>query len=285
MKQTDNSQLKALFKLMETETDQYGPLLKQALASAIKANPDEVQRTLEEEFSSAAPRAVVHMLEEICWEDLAKAFSIFNAKINPNLEEGLLLLAKFTSPTMQRGTISKPLDEMAKELRPAVLNATDYAEIIGLFGRFVFELKQFQSIPSITDIRDLSFPRFLHTKRGSALMISCLYLCLAQRFGIDADLVDLAGRLLVHMRDIKHNISYLIDPLDNGKRLSEEDCHLYIRSRGLEQESNPFTPLSSRLIVQRFISNMIFVLNRIQDTRRLKFLRSYFEIIKNYIIF
>ena len=52
MKQTDNSRLKALFKLMETETDQYGPLLKQALASAIKANPDEVQRTLEEEFAS-----------------------------------------------------------------------------------------------------------------------------------------------------------------------------------------------------------------------------------------
>lgn len=281
MKQTDNSRLKALFKLMETETDQYGPLLKQALASAIKANPDEVQRTLEEEFASSAPRAVVHMLEEICWEDLARAFSCFNAKINPNLEEGLLLIAKFTSPTTERGVIAKPLDDMARELRPALLNATDYPEIITLLGHFIFELKQFQTLPTISDIRDLSFPRFLHTKRGSALTLSCLYLCLAQRFGIDVDLVDLAGRLLVHMRDTNNSVSYLIDPLDNGKRLSEEVCRAYIRSRGLENESDLFTPLSSRLIVRRFIANMIYVLNKLHDTRRLMFLRSYLEIVKS----
>ena len=281
MKQADNSRLKALFKLMETETDQYGPLLKQALASAIKANPDEVQRTLEEEFASSAPHTVVHMLEEICWEDLAQAFSAFNTKINPDLEEGLLLLAKFTSPTTERGVIAQPLDEMAQELRPALLNATDYPEIINLFGRFIFELKQFQVIPSISDIRDLSFPRFLSNKRGSALTIACLYLCLTQRFGIDTDLVDLAGRLLVHIRDTKNSTSYLIDPLDNGKQLTEEDCRQYIHSRGLENEQDLFTPLSSRLIVCRFIANMIYVLNKMHDARRLTFLRNYFEIIKN----
>ena len=281
MTQADNSRLKALFKLMETETDQYGPLLKQALASAIKANPDEVQRTLEEEFASSAPRAVVHMLEEICWEDLATALSYFNANINPNLEEGLLLLAKFTSPTTQRGVIAKPLEDMAQELRPALLNATDYPEIIALLGRFIFEIKQFQTIPAISDIRDLSFPRFLQTKRGSALTVACLYLCLAQRFGIDVDLVDLAGRLLVHMRDSKNSVSYLIDPLDNGKQLCEEDCRAYIRSRGLTHEPDLFTPLSSRLIVRRFIANMIYILNKMHDTRRLKFLRNYLEIVKN----
>ncbi len=266
---------------METETDQYGPLLKQALASAIKANPDEVQRTLEEEFASSAPRTVVHMLEEICWEDLAQALAKFSAKINPDLEEGLLLLAKFTSPTLERGTLAKPLDDMAQELRPALLNATDYPEIIHLLSHFIFDLKNFQTLTSVTDIRDFSFPRFLHTKRGNSLTIACLYLCLAQRFGIDVDIVDLAGRLLVHMRDSKNATSYLIDPLDQGKQLTQEDCQLYIRSRGLENEKDLFTPLSSRMIIRRFIANMIYTLNKIHDTRRLTFLRNYLEIIKN----
>lgn len=281
MRKADNSRLKALFKLLETETDQYGPLLKQALASAIKANPDEVQRTLEEEFSSSAPRTVVHMLEEICWEDLTQSFATFNAKINPDLEEGLLLIAKFTSPTTERGTIAQPLDDMARELRPALLNATDYPEIINILSHFIFELKKFETLPTISDIRDLSFPRFLHTKRGSILTIACLYLCLGQRFGIDVDIVDLAGRLLVHMRDSKNEISYLVDPLDKGKQLTESDCQQYIRSRGLEREQDLFLPLSSRLIVRRFIANMIYALNKIHDARRLKFLRNYLEIIKN----
>ena len=113
MPMQDNSRLKALFKLLETESDQYGSLLKQALSSAIKADPDEVQRTLQEEFSTSAPRNVMRMLEEICWDDLAQALCAFNAKINPDLEEGLMLLAKFTSPTTVRGDLNEPLDNMA----------------------------------------------------------------------------------------------------------------------------------------------------------------------------
>ena len=281
MEETSNSRLKALFKLLETESDQYGPLLKQALSSAIKANPDEVQRTLQEEFATSAPRNVMKMLEEICWDDLARALAAFNAKINPDLEEGLMLLAKFTSPTTARGDLNIPLDEMARELRPALVNATDYPEIISALGHFIFKLKSFSTAAALSDIRDLSFPRFLTKKQGSCLTVSCLYLCLGQRFGLEMDLVDLAGRLLIHMRDNSNQISYLIDPLDNGKMLNEEDCRQYIRARGLEDSKDLFQPLSSRLIVRRFIANMIYILNKLHDERRLTYLRNYLEILKN----
>ena len=281
MEETSNSRLKALFKLLETESDQYGPLLKQALSSAIKANPDEVQRTLQEEFATSAPRNVMKMLEEICWDDLARALAAFNAKINPDLEEGLMLLAKFTSPTTARGDLNITLDEMARELRPALVNATDYPEIISTLGHFIFKLKSFSTAAALSDIRDLSFPRFLTKKQGSCLTVSCLYLCLGQRFGLEMDLVDLAGRLLIHMRDNSNQISYLIDPLDNGKMLNEEDCRQYIRARGLEDSKDLFQPLSSRLIVRRFIANMIYILNKLHDERRLTYLRNYLEILKN----
>lgn len=281
MRASDNSRLKALFKLLETESDQYGPLLKQALSSAIKANPDEVQRTLAEEFDTTAPRRVMQMLEEICWDDLAQAFAMFNAKINPDLEDGLMLLAKFTSPTTARGDLNAPLDKMAQELRCALLNATDYPEIITALGHYIFEVNGFRTLPAITDIRDLSFPRFLTQKSGSGLTMACLYLCLGQRFGIEMDVVDLAGRLLVHIRDNQNGISFLVDPLDKGKMLREEECRQYVRARGLENSKDLFLPLSSRLIVRRFIANMIYVLNKLRDERRLKYLRNYLEIIKN----
>ncbi len=281
MQKPDNTRLKALFKLLETETDQYGPLLKEALASAIRANPDEVQRTLQEEFATRAPRAVMHTLEEICWEDLGRALATFSAKINPDLEEGLMLLAKFTSPTAARGDLAAPLDDMATSLRTALVNAAEYPEIIQLLGRFIFEMSGFNTLPALPDIKDLSFPRFLAHKQGSCLQMACLYVCLGQRFGLEMDIVDLAGRLLIHLRDTTHNLSYLIDPLDNGKLLTEENCRQYIRARGLEREEELFVPLSPRLIVRRFIANMIYILNKVHDERRLRYLRNYLEITKN----
>ena len=281
MQTQDKARLKALFKLLETETAQYGPLLKQALAVAIAQDPAQVQQLLEEEFSTSAPMGIVQTLEEICWEDLEKAFATFSAKINPDLEEGLMLLAKFTSPTTARGDLAAPLDEMATALRPALVNATGYTEIIELLGRFIFDLRGFKVLPTITNIQDLSFPHFLQTKTGSGLEMACLYACLGQRFGLETDIVDMTGRLLVHVRDNTYQVSFLIDPLDNGKLISEDMCRHYIHSRGLENEKELFTPLSSRLVVRRFIANMIYVLHKIHDERRLKYLRNYLEIIKN----
>ena len=113
------------------------------------------------------------------------------------------------------------------------------------------------------------------------MCIACLYACIGQRYGIEMEVVDLAGRILLHVQDKPHNDTFAIDPLDNGKILSIDDCQSYLKARNLHWNTAEFTVLSSRLIVRRFLANMIYLLNKIHDTRRLNYLRSYLEIIKN----
>ncbi len=281
MQMIEKEKLKALIKLLETESETYGPVLKSALAEAIKRNPVQVQRIMEEEFTVSAPRAVINTLEEICWEDLALSLARFSAKINPDLEEGLALLSKFTSPATARGDLSARLDQMAVQLRSVLLNAKNYAEIAALLGHYFFQIQGFIPLPNHNDIKDISFARFLRKKSGSSLCVACLYVCLGQRYGIDVSLVDLAGRILVHMCDASQRESLFIDPLDSGKILTEEDCRRYIRARNIAWNDEFFTALSSRQIIRRFIANMIYVLNKVRDERRLKYLREYLEIIKN----
>ncbi len=275
-----NERLKALIKLLQTESESYGPVLKRELAAAIKANPARVQCVLLEEFQTSAPLPVVHTLEEICWEDLAAALARFAAKINPDLEEGLALLSKFTAPAVSRKDVSAPLDELARELRPALLNAKNQAEIAGILSHYFFRVRGFQTLPSNLDVKDISFARFLRKKRGSSLCAACLYATVGQRYGLDVNLVDLAGRVLVHLRGFSGRESLFIDPLDNGKLLREEDCRNYISARQIEWNDEFLSPLSSRMIVRRLIANMIYALNKLRDERRLKYLREYLEIIK-----
>ncbi|MGN0024481.1 MAG: transglutaminase family protein [Candidatus Avelusimicrobium sp.] len=281
METQGNDRVKALIRLLQTESDAYGPMLKRELAAAIKADPARVQSAILEEFKTSAPLPVVHTLEEICWEDLATALARFAAKINPDLEEGLALLSKFTSPALPSKEISSPLDDMARELRGALLNAKNHTEIATILSHYFFHVKGFQTLPANLDIKDISFARFLRKKRGSSLCAACLYVTIGQRYGLDVNLVDLAGRILVHLRGLSARESWFIDPLDAGKLLSQEDCRTYIRTRQIEWNDEFLLPLSSRLIVRRFIANMIYVLNKLRDERRLKYLREYLEIIKN----
>lgn len=281
MQTYDDVRLKALFQLLKTEADTYGPVIKREIAAALKENPVRVHQVLEQEFQSQTPLPVLQTLEEICWEDLAGAFSHFSAKINPDLEEGLAIVCKFIESAADRRDITPPLDSWAYQLRMPLLNAKNYEEIAGQLSNYFFHTLQIQTLPINRSIKDLSFARLLRKKKGSSLCIACLYVLIGQRYGLDINLIDLAGRILVHLQPQQQQPSLFIDPLDEGKILTEQDCRRYLEARCLEWSDEFIAPLSSRQIVRRLLANMIYILNKVHDERRLNYVRHYLEIIKN----
>jgi regulator of sirC expression with transglutaminase-like and TPR domain len=273
------SRIKALIKLLETERGQYGNLLREELAAAVRSNPAEVERIMNEEKHTSAPRTILQTLEEVCWEELKTDFSAFSAKINPDLEEGLALLAKFTAPAVTREDLTRAVDALAQKVRPVVINARNLREAAEMFNHYFFNVKKFTALPAVVDVQDTSFWHFLRTGKGSVLCVACLYMVMSVRFGLDIEIIDLAGRVLLLAKDSTYNDSFIIDPLDNGKILQAQECKEYVLSRAISWDNNLFTPLSSRAVVRRFIANMIFILNRLRDERPLAYLRSYLEIL------
>ena len=272
------SRLRALIKLLQTEHGPYATLLKEELASAVRTAPEEVERVMTEEKNTSAPQTVLQTLEEICWEELSEEFALFSAKINPNLEEGLALLSRFTAPTAALEDLTHKLDEHGEVLAPAVEYVRqDARESVQLFNRYFFTLKSFAVLPTVNDVRDLSFMRFLHTGKGSVLCMAGLYVCLAQRCGLDMQIIDLAGRILLLVKDGANDDSFIVDPLDNGKIVQTQDCKDYVLARALSWNNNLFTPLSSRAVIRRFIANMIYVLRKQHNDHPLPYLRRYME--------
>ena len=280
MQTYDEVRLKALFQLLQTEADAYGPVLKRELATALRQNPQQVKQLLETQFTADAPLSVVHTLQEIAWEDLAAELSRFAAKINPNLEEGLTLLSQFIDPSVRPGEITACLDEWAHQLRTPLLNATNYTDIAAALSNFFFQVQQVQLVTNSRHIKDLSFARLLRKKSGSNLCVACLYAAIGQRFALEMSLVDLAGRILIHLQSPDRSESFFIDPLDEGKLLTADDCWNYMDARCVQWEDDFLSPLSSRQIIRRLLANMIFILNKLHDERRLKYVRNYLEIMK-----
>ena len=214
MQTYDDVRLKALFKLLKTEANAYGSVIKREIAAALKENPLQVQQVLEQEFSEQPPLPVVQTLEEICWDDLADEFARFAAKINPDLEEGLALISKFIETAARRSDLTNALDQWALTVRTPLLNATNYAEIAALLSNYLLRVLQITPLPINRDIKDLSFARLLRKKRGSCLCVACAYVLVGQRYGLDINLIDLAGRILVHLQGKELAEDFFIDPLD-----------------------------------------------------------------------
>lgn len=281
MPKTENNQIKALIDLLGRETGPQAALLRAELARVIKEQPVALRDVIERDFNSSVPAALVSTMEEVCWEELAAGAARFAAKINPDLEEGLVLVTRFVNPAVSREELAHDLDALAGGLRPLLANCTCAAEIWAVTGRYFFRAQGFAVLPATRDIKDVSFGRFLQKKRGSALCLACLYALCAGRFGLDAGVIDLAGRILARLTPDDGSGPLFADPLDQGKLLTLSDCQEYIDSRNIEWSDAFAAPLSSRALLRRFLANMIFILNKLRDGRRLSYLRRYMDILKN----
>ena len=281
MQRAEKNQVKALIDLINRETGPQAALLRGELARIMQENPSVLHDIIEKDFHSAVPASLVHAMEEACWDSLQKNVHLFAQKINPNLEEGLAIVTRFVNPAVALEEISQDLDTLARSLRPLLLNCNGTAEVLDIMSRFFFRVQGFTILPSTKDIKEVSFGRFLEKKSGSALCLSCLYALCAERFGLDGGVVDLAGRLLAVIFPTDGSEPVFVDPLAQGKQLLLQDCKEYIDSRNLQWSENFITPLSSHTLMRRFLGNMIFILNKLRDERRLAYLRRYMDILNN----
>lgn len=277
---TQKHQIKALIELLGKESGEQAVFLRTELARIMKEQPQALRDVIEQDFHSSVPADLVHNIEQACWENLAQEIEVFAAKINPSLEEALSIETRFVNPAIKSEEITQDLDVVARGLQPLAARSANTADLLHAMEYFFIQKQQLTLVPTIKDIKEISFGRFLQKKRGSALCLACLYVLCAERFGLEAGVVDLAGKLMVFIRLNDSSEKLFIDPVEKGCLFTEFDCHRYIDSRNLQWNESFLSPLSSRTLLRRFFGNMIFALNKLKDERRLDYLRRYMDILK-----
>lgn len=277
---TQKHQIKALIELLGKENGEQAVFLRTELARIMKEQPQTLHDVIEQDFHSSVPAALVHNMEEVCWENLAQEIKLFSGKINPSLEEALSIVTRFVNPAVKPEEVTQDMDMYAHALRPLAAQATGTEDLLKIMSAFFLQSQRLTVVPTARDIKEISFGRFLQKKCGSSLCLACLYVLCAERFGLEAGIVDLAGKLLVSMRFNDTEETLFADPIENGRIQTAADCRRYIDSRNLEWNEAFLTPLSSRTLLRRFLGNMIFILNKLADERRLSYLRRYMDILK-----
>lgn len=135
-------------------------------------------------------------------------------------------------------TYEAMIDLMALQLLARVpLDASPQKKIREL-NRFVFEVMNFRFPPHSTFEKDIhqytSLPSVLDTRRGVCLGVSILYTCLAQRLGIQLELVTPPGHIFVRYRDADDEIN--IETTLRGVHI-DSDHYLGVETRELQQRN------------------------------------------------
>jgi regulator of sirC expression with transglutaminase-like and TPR domain len=140
-----------------------------------------------------------------------------------NLAEAALLYAKEEYPDLDIETYFTKINLIAEEINKNLSRGDDPNYLITEINRYLFSVAGFRgNRDDYYDPKNSFLNDVLDRKKGIPITLSVLYMEIANRLGLNLEGVGFPGHFIVRYSGTEGEI--LIDPFNEGRTLSQEDC-------------------------------------------------------------
>ncbi|MDP0499722.1 MAG: transglutaminase-like domain-containing protein [Verrucomicrobiota bacterium JB022] len=219
--------------------DDASPVVQEALVAELKRLGDvgvSVLRKAIREENDQRVMAAQRLLTQIEGPDPVAEVVRFIESLHYELETGMILLNRAARPELDVGVVGRQLDAIAQrcmELSPQPSTPWERCKVINrvLFHEYGFRA----NVEDPEDPHNNLIGSVLMRRKGGALMLSVVYLLVAERCLLDLAPVSLPAHFLVaHFRE---GIPFYIDAMERGRfRLPDE-------VEGMLNKDQPLHPL------------------------------------------
>ena len=268
MTQSLNSQLKAIVTLLSDQDERTVDLVWKKL---VDMGP-EVLPSLEKARRNADPLAgerIDIMLEEIRQNNLEDLFQEYasGAEGELDLEEGVLLIARFRYPDLDPVAYRDELDRYAEEISRRLLDRSRAREVIHQINQFLYLELGFQgNTRNYYDPDNSYINRVLERRLGAPISLSVIYLLIAGRLSLPITGVGLPGHFMLKYQ--QKDSTLFLDPFNQGQALTRDECVRFLLGSGYEIQEGYFMPAKTRDILVRMLRNLVYIYNQLKDKSR-----------------
>jgi regulator of sirC expression with transglutaminase-like and TPR domain len=263
-----DDQLKAIFTLLSDRDEKTVDLVRQTL---IDIGPDAVP-SLERAQGAAAPfvrRQLQTLVEQIRQNDLESRFRDFVARDESelDLEEGAFFISQFRYPDTDPVEGGQVLDRLADELESRLIRRRLPDAIVHQMNRFLFLEQGFHgNTRNYYDPDNSYLNRVLERRTGIPISLSVIYLLVAKRLNLPIVGVGLPGHFMLKYEE--GDCSLFLDPFNNGKILTRDECVRFLLNSGHEVQPAHFASATVREILTRMLRNLVYAYGQLKDNDR-----------------
>ena len=140
---------------------------------------------------------------------------------------------------------------------PQIRGKLTLAEKIATINNFLFVEQEFTgNQQEYYHVNNSYFDQVVITKTGLPIMLSLLYIALAQRVGVICHGVAFPGHFMVQCSDGVHD-PFVIDPFRSGRVWSMAECAAYLIQQGVTTPvSDMLIPPTPYLVIGRVLRNL-----------------------------
>lgn len=209
-----------------------------------------------------------NIISEIQFREIKKELTAWVESGGEDIIQGAYIVAKQNYPNLDIEDINTKVQQIYNEAWLEMHDNLTALEKIRIINHILFSSHKFRGkLSFFKDIKSSYLNIVFATKKGSPIMLSIIYMAIAQRLKIPVQGVNLYNNfILAYVDPVAAKIAYpeknddvlfYINPFNRGSVFEHKEIDKYLEQQKVEKHKNNYTPISNIKTIQVLILELI----------------------------
>lgn len=267
------NEVKAIVQLLDDPDPEIFGLIRDKLRSMGRPVVPALEEVWERTIDSILQERIESIIHDIHFTDVQNQLKNWKEKDENNLLEGALIISRYQYPDLELKKVNRFLEQIYKDVSLEISMVDTPVEKIRVINHVMFDIHRFLGnrqnyhAPTNNYINHV-----LESRKGNHLLLSVVYLLVAQHFKLPVYGVNLPENFImcyVDKEDIdllktgKPKVKFYLNTFAKGAIFSEREVDQFLNQLKRAKKPEYYAPCSNTTILLRMITNLIFAYQKI----------------------
>lgn len=266
----DQAEINALIDLLDDPDQEVFNNIRDRLISYGEEVIPELENAWEASFNNVVQTRIEEIIHNIQFTNIRTKLALWADKLDPNLLEGALLVAKYQYPDLDEERMLNKIEVIKRDIW-LELNANLTAlEKVRVMNHIIFEIHGYSGNTTNYHAPQNSYiNNVLESKKGNPLSLSILYSVIAQSLGLPIYGVNLPEHFILAYKDVEgmadeimrtdntHGVLFYINAFSKGSVFGKREIDTFLKQINMKPIDMFYTPCSNVDIIVRMLRNLM----------------------------
>jgi len=259
----NEKELDSLIKLLDDPDSEVFQHVEQKL---ITLGPEVITRlesVWEQSFDGVLQTRIENLIHKIQFEDVLQELELWKISGSFDLLQGLMIVNRYQYPDINEQKIINQIEAIKRDAWLEMIYSMSAVEKVRLLNNIIYNAHGFSGNTSnYHDPQNSYISQVLETRRGSPILLACVYSIVAQKLDIPIYGVNLPKHfILAYTEDHtpvadKNGILFYINAFNRGQIFGRHDVIAFLKQLNLAPNDQFVLPCSNLDILIRVLRNL-----------------------------
>jgi regulator of sirC expression with transglutaminase-like and TPR domain len=263
----NQAEISALIDLLDDPDQDIFNNIRDRLMSYGEEVIPELESAWEASFNNLVQNRIEDIIHNIQFTNVRTKLEAWASKVDPNLLEGAILIAKYQYPDLDEERIINKIEVIKRDIWLELNPNLTALEKVRVMNHIIFEIHGFSGNTANFHAPQNSYlNNVLESKKGNPLSLSILYSVIAQSLGLPVYGVNLPEHFILAYKDEFEDLSmeehpfgvlFYINTFSKGTVFGKREIDTFLRQINMEPLDMFYSPCSNVDIIRRMLRNLI----------------------------